>query len=256
MTVIHPLGGSFRVSLPVAATGPFGPGSVANEAVEHDHVTISQPPSPEPISPSSSPPSAPARELSWRQCSNLVTAGFSTYKRTVELCLQRGDEFPEESAAVELYTGTAYHDVNAVMRGQRRPLDDDHQKAIDGLVQLVNRALQRRPVFEGTVYRGLLRVEDFYQLHAGAEFTEAAFLSSSTSRDVAETRFAGEALMVIRSRTGRKIEDLSTARLKDECEVLFAPGTRFRVTGTEDVPNPWDEQGRTLRVMYLDEASD
>jgi hypothetical protein len=115
---------------------------------------------------------------------------------------------------------------------------NDHLRAVDGgaaaddrLVQwgrMLSGALGRLPARPGTSYRGVdvtpALLARFEALAPGDVVRFAGFTSTSS---VETSALAGEVMLVIRGRTGRDISALSLT--PQEREVLFGPGTRFRV---------------------------
>ncbi|HEY9641416.1 MAG TPA: ADP-ribosyltransferase domain-containing protein, partial [Coleofasciculaceae cyanobacterium] len=95
---------------------------------------------------------------------------------------------------------------------------------------------------EGTVYRSATLPDDVIAKYtAGAVVTEYGFTSSSYDKKAA---FSGKHRFVIQSRTGKKVDDLSP--YPNEKEVLFKPGTQYRVLKTRK-----ERGGQTI---YLEEV--
>ncbi|MEN9810461.1 MAG: hypothetical protein RLZZ488_2028 [Pseudomonadota bacterium] len=128
-----------------------------------------------------------------------------------------------EASAINFYTRMGHYDINAALRTgddvalqKFKPLIE---AACSGLSKMVDQA------FVGTVYRGTNLTKEVSALYqAGARVTEFGF--TSTTRKFGE-KFSGNTMFVIKSKTGRMIDQLST--FENEAEVLFAPGTVFRV---------------------------
>jgi len=134
-----------------------------------------------------------------------------------------------ERFAVWLYTTTAgpwFKDINIPLR-EGRELSDP----LKVMAACLNDALLKLPVHDGLCYRGI-RVENlsaFVHRHSvDSEITWNAFDSSTL--DSAQA-VIGNVLFIIRSNAGRRLG--AYAALREEQEVLFSPGSRFRVVGLE-----------------------
>jgi len=128
-----------------------------------------------------------------------------------------------EASSINFYTRMGHYDINAALRtGNDAALQKFKpviEAACSGLSKMVDEA------FVGTVYRGTNLTSDLSAMYrTGARVTEFGF--TSTTRNFAE-KFGGNTLFVIKSKTGRMIDKLSS--FENEAEVLFAPGTVFRV---------------------------
>ncbi|MEN9528833.1 MAG: hypothetical protein RI932_706 [Pseudomonadota bacterium] len=128
-----------------------------------------------------------------------------------------------EVAAINHYTRIGYGEINAALRAadpaKLARLQPVIEAASSGLSKMVAQS------FVGTVYRGVSLKPDVSALYkVGSRVTERAF--TSTTRNAAE-KFSGNTVFVITSKTGKMIEELS--QFKGEAEVLFAPGTVFKV---------------------------
>lgn len=101
-------------------------------------------------------------------------------------------------------------------------------------VRMITSALNKLPDFNGTVYRGSRtgtrfspeQLEKMYKV--GKTIEEKGFTSTSYEKD---SKFDGDVQYEIKSRTGKNIENFSN--YPSEKEVLFRPGTQFKVTGFE-----------------------
>jgi hypothetical protein len=97
-------------------------------------------------------------------------------------------------------------------------------------------ALEKLPVHKGLVWRGIevanlttfLREYAISEDGAGSEVVWKAFSSATFDENQA---LAGNVLFIIQSENGRRLGDY--ADLREEQEVLFAPGSCFRVQGLE-----------------------
>jgi hypothetical protein len=136
-----------------------------------------------------------------------------------------------ERLAIWMYTamgGRWYRDVNDPLREGRA---NDDTKA---LAHILTTGLQKLPRHAGLVYRGI-RVENlasFLRGYAvGTDVQWPAFSSSSIEGDKA---LIGNVLFIVRSNNGRVVGPY--ADIQDEREVVFLPGSRFRVDGVEQTP--------------------
>lgn len=82
-----------------------------------------------------------------------------------------------------------------------------------------------------SVYRGTkIPAEILATLRPGANFSDSAFLSSSSNKYRAY-KPPGAILFVITSKTGKDVSEFS--RHKGEAEVLFRPSTMFMIKSVE-----------------------
>jgi hypothetical protein len=158
-------------------------------------------------------------------------------KTTVKATLQAkyvANEHPElreeEAIAVHSYTVSLYYDVNNALRSTK---EEEITPWADAIATIAS-GLRKLSRFEGTVYRGVDlseyktdRYVDAFNLMEPIQ--ELAFTSTSAEKGDA---FSKPIRFVIRSHTGAQISALS--QFPSEKEVLFAPGTWFRVTGIND----------------------
>ena len=154
----------------------------------------------------------------------------------------------EDLVALRAYSGVnpkvGYTATNSALRTQ----NPAELARLAQTIQGASSALNQIPAFEGTVYRGVdnMPADVLAQYVPGKTITERAFTSTSKKESIAQD-FAKDSktIMVIRSRD--KGHDMANAsRSGAEAEVLFTPGTRFRVLAREK-----DALGRTL--IYLDQ---
>jgi hypothetical protein len=105
---------------------------------------------------------------------------------------------------------------------------------VRAVAYVLSTGLQKLPVHDGIAYRGI-RVVDLpsflrgYQ--PGKEVDWPAFSSASIDQSKA---LIGNVLFIIRSNNGRILGPY--AAQQDENEVVFLPGSRFRVDGVERTP--------------------
>jgi hypothetical protein len=91
------------------------------------------------------------------------------------------------------------------------------------------RGVERLPRFRGLVFRGYQAAEplgNFLNRYEVGSISEWSTYSSASRR--AENAFFGNVLFAIQSKTGRELPDY-----KDEQEIVFLPGTKFKVLAIE-----------------------
>jgi hypothetical protein len=127
----------------------------------------------------------------------------------------------QQRAAIRDYTERGYQQMNHQLR------DGEVTKQMQLKVEKLNGALERLPDFRGDVYRGTTinqpSLLDKYR-EVGSEVVEDAFTSASRSP---LKMFAGNARFYLSSKHGKEIARWSAH--PEEEEVLFKPGTRFKV---------------------------
>ncbi|MCM2323227.1 MAG: ADP-ribosyltransferase domain-containing protein [Oligoflexia bacterium] len=96
-------------------------------------------------------------------------------------------------------------------------------------IEAMRRGLKKLPVFRGTVRRGVskLPAEVLAEHQEGATVTYSAFTSTSKGQGY----FLGKIVFKIDSKSGRDL-DVSNFN-RQEKEVIFLPGTRFKVLKRE-----------------------
>lgn len=157
----------------------------------------------------------------------------------------------EDLVALRAYTGEnpkfSYRSVNEALKS-KSPAD---LARLDPLIKSASSALNQLPPYTGTVYRGI-KASDYPagfldKYVEGAVNSEGTFHSTAKSEQEARTLRKADTLFVINSRGGGKdIENISQSSA--ETEVLFPPGTNFRVLKREIEP------GTGVTVIYLDEV--
>ena len=179
------------------------------------------------------------------------TAGAVAPAERVKACGKEWAESlsTEHKAAIHSYTGTAYSNINATMRGIEKQFDPgNHECAIN-----IHQALSGASIpADCTVYRGvsskalgMLRMLPDNML-VGKTFTEHGFMSTSLDRN---TAFGGDMLLEIdvpKGVHGAYVGNISAAG-HYESEVLFDAEQPMRITGVRR-----DENGRrivSVRIM-------
>jgi hypothetical protein len=124
---------------------------------------------------------------------------------------------------LKYYTGIGYTEANSALRMGVIPAKT--QQRIDGVVGALDKLMHHKGSYKGWTYRGTnLPKEIAETLQPGSTFVDAGFASTSYK---AAQAFGGNHLFMIKSKTGVNVEDHSG--MKHEAEVLFRPGTSFKV---------------------------
>jgi hypothetical protein len=176
-----------------------------------------------------------------------------SYEEYLERQKERGVPNPEELAMLSRYTDLDYKIINNHLNGNktnviasligRQPTRAD-LAAMDAAIELISRATQSiQPKFQGAVYRGEpLSNARLSKYQVGKTFTAKAF--TSTSVDELTSQAFGALRMVIQSKTGTQVNEHSLLN-PEEKEVLFDPGSRFKVQKVE--------RGDNSATVYLQE---
>lgn len=127
--------------------------------------------------------------------------------------------------AIRGYTTSDYVRLNMALRSQ----DPVELERLHNYIQSAVAGLEDLPLYRGTVYRGtFLPPEMIVRYTPGAVIKEDAFTSTSLDRGAT---FGGNVRFEIDSMHGREVSLLS--RYPGEKEVLFSPGTTFRVLSVD-----------------------
>jgi hypothetical protein len=154
-----------------------------------------------------------------------------------------------ERLALAAYTvPKGYLALNRALRGE---IADGLDRAAFGRWETALRAaLAGLPKAEGTVWRGIDATPDllnrFSALRPGAVVEFRAFTSTAASEASA---LGGEVLLELRGRSGRSIAPFSF--MPKETEVLFRPGTQFRVVDSRS----GERNGYEALIMVLEEVT-
>jgi SPP1 gp7 family putative phage head morphogenesis protein len=132
-----------------------------------------------------------------------------------------------EAVALRYYTADGYNPLNAFLRGYTS--EDLNVRAT---VAAAVSGLAKLAPFEGTVYRGawLENIPNAARFTAAHQVGEIVEYSGFTSASY-ESGFNGTVQFSIRSLNGRVVEELAADPF--EREVIFMPGTRFRVVSVQ-----------------------
>ena len=169
----------------------------------------------------------------------------------------------QEAAIPFVYSTGLYNQINAVFRAW---FDGDTTvRTADGRVDMTDavkaealgyraemkKVFEKLPAYRGEVHRGVSdsvekRMEQFGIQEVGSTYRAESFISTSYEKGA---EFDKRLMFILNSKTGRKVDTLSNH--PTEKEVLFLPGTEFRVTRIER------EVGRRrVTIVYMDEIGD
>ena len=145
-------------------------------------------------------------------------------------CLTR----PELYVTLAAYTGPSFREFNTFLR------EGGHPALLGGGIVKEMRAL---PAVRRTVYRGTT-LKSFERGLDGDVFMDKGFLSTTVDKWLADNWKRGEEglTLTIISKTGRDVNKISSH--PGEKEVLFAPGTKFKV-----IRYPERDEGGRLRAI-------
>lgn len=133
----------------------------------------------------------------------------------------------EELAAVKLYTGSGYFDLN---KAKRLKIESPYHSAFGDVLV---RALDKMPNWSGTVFRATNLDQDTIGVYEKASLTggqvEHPYFTSTSK--VSDSGFKGNALYVIETQQGKDVEAISY--FQDEREVLLNAESKFEVLEVE-----------------------
>ncbi len=166
---------------------------------------------------------------------------------------ERGQPKDPDARAVAEYTASNRAEfINEVLRGDAAPgrYSQGEQEFFQQEAEKMKKALNDAPKFRGKSYRGVFFEEkELHQLEAFQEriqegniFSSKQFYSTSAEKGFAEAFLErdvessdhplAEYLIEIRGKTGVSIRDISAFRTEEE--ILFAPGTLFKVVKVQE----------------------
>lgn len=125
-----------------------------------------------------------------------------------------------------------YRELNALLN-QTDVVDWERYLSLMSAQHMVNKALQKMPVFKGVVKRTLHLPQKALQRYQVGEVLDFRGLTSSSYGEKIDIVKNANVVLTITSKNGRLIEDIS--RFKNEKEVLFESFSRFRVEGSKKV---------------------
>ncbi len=174
-------------------------------------------------------------------------------------CALHAAELTEgERAVLGDYVENTYSCFNAYLRKGPEGIsegcyDIQEEKVIQERIQVLKAALDKLPTFKGETWRGTCIPNDAAaKMKVQGVYRDKAFMSTSKERKVSEG-FLGTpmhcafGMLKIKGRTGRDLEQLKNG----EEEVIFAPGTRFRITKLNKSERPL-APGIDRMVAYYD----
>ncbi|MCQ4770820.1 ADP-ribosyltransferase [Intestinimonas massiliensis] len=182
-----------------------------------------------------------------RQAASLQGKAHGATMSETKLSLKNMNE--DETAALLQYKSSDSYKVNAKLRDGQR-LTEAEQKMVDDL----DRALEKLPVHEGTVYRrlsfdmeGQEALDAFLAEHAEGDIVPyEAYTSGSTTQDGYPVQGELTVTQIISSQTGR---DMAGIGNNFESEVVFPRGCDFVVERVTQ-----DAQGKP--VIYMKEDAE
>lgn len=138
----------------------------------------------------------------------------------------------QEGKSLNAYSLNTFDDVNpklrsGLMTGQNDPLKLGAREQSYTLTTISG--LNKLKPYKGTVYRHSWLFPGYEEVNQeGAIVSDMAFMSSTYLAESLNPQFGSDIVEIIKCKTGRFLKPLAT--LYHEDEVLFKPGTRFRVT--------------------------
>jgi NAD:arginine ADP-ribosyltransferase len=159
---------------------------------------------------------------------------YTNYAKEVEMIKLKYPQFKnistEDLVAVRAYTDNTedYRLINRALRNG----DNNEISRFNAYIQAAESGLNQLPSYNGNVFRGTnLTPENAAKYKPGQIVTEESFFSTSENINKA---FDGNTQYIVKSLTGKKVESISV--FSGEAEVLFPPGTNFKVTSVEVDP--------------------
>lgn len=133
-----------------------------------------------------------------------------------------------EQMAIQYYCGSGYNQLNNSLRSS----DPTQKNKYNAIVDVLNSGLKKLHNYEGFAFRiGTLPPAVLEQHKVGNIVTYPAFTSSSVSLTYAKVTSATH-VFAIKSKTGHYVQPYSG--FKEEEEVLFGSGTKFKVLSREE----------------------
>lgn len=171
-----------------------------------------------------------------------------------EQIMQNGEQWaknltPEEKEAFRQYTGTAYSNINRVLRGTEKEMSPRNREYAKTLHRKLKQAQlpQDCIVYRGTSDKALGMVRHLPdKMLEGRIFMDEGFMSTSLSREEA---FAGDVLLEIEAPKGSKGMYVGYCSSVGHCEseVLFDAGQTMRIKSVQR-----DKHGRRIiRVVII-----
>lgn len=226
------------------------------------------PPSPDPSQPDPNAPNATPQDIAQFKHAgggDADTTESDWIQHLKQTDPQRYGHIPDdELLSIIRYTGSYSDPLNLALRDPTTPAGSPWK----GYERTLNAALAKLPKFRGVVIRGASlppAIDQKYQ--KGQVVSDPAFLSTAAASE-SPLDFLGTHELVIKSKTGRYVEDLSlfghhgfdpnkpktppTVDPNRESEVLFASDTKFLVKEREEIEEVWDpKQGKSVSKYWL-----
>lgn len=153
-----------------------------------------------------------------------------------------------EILAIRSYVGAAYRVNEILRRGDLAELNQSMRTQLILILSALNKLIRANGM-HGIVYRGIeLTPEQLILFQAGVPYINADIMSTTVSRNLG--KLGMNTLMIIDSKgLGAEVSMFSHIR---EGEVLFRPGTKFKVNDIKyDQPN-FLGRGDRQTVIYLE----
>lgn len=168
---------------------------------------------------------------------NFVGGSINNPKPSIQAKLKAAGVEPltkSEYTVLRAYTGSAFRNINAALRRGDFADNLNLQSVVDAGQHAMRKMNEAGFRFTGVVNRGTTlsatNLAQFKKLYVkGAIIEETGFLSTSTG-----SGFGGRIRFKIKSKNGTSVRELS--QFSGENEVLFPPGSKFRID--EVVVNP------------------
>ena len=176
---------------------------------------------------------------------------------------------PEEKVAIHHYSSMGYRELNKVLR--KSDIEGSAKHA--GFIKVLSSALNKLPAVSAVVYRGGMlptfgNSDYFFPFHnlktvdperlgnfkVGQIFIDRGFMSTSLhSADGIRQAFGcREAAYTIRSKYGCEISPL--ALIPDEREILFVPGSEFKIQKIQNTFPPENKCPNEVVELEVDEV--
>lgn len=163
--------------------------------------------------------------------------------------------FPE-LLALKFYTGEGYRLFN------RAQSDGACRARFASLIETFRTGLERLPPYQGEVFSGRqMSLGEFSKLQPGYVLTSHEYVSTSKQKNISMYFIFGayhnpalkQVMLQIRGKAGRDITELS--QRSAESEVLYAPGSKFKVTSVENVTESFENKSVQYLLVRADDES-
>ena len=169
---------------------------------------------------------------------------YTQYRQAIEALQQQHRQLAQiptdDLVALRIYTSGEFGRINLALRQG----DPEQLAQLQVFLDRARSGLRQLPRYQGTVHASRSMTDDMLRPYqVGEVVTERSFISTSRPGTSAASR-EGNVAFTYNSRTGRDISLISVT--PSEGEVLFAPGTRFRVLSVQRVGG--------ARIIHLEEV--